>query len=48
VLGAHLAPCPLGHLHVEQVGGHDERLVVAVEVELEQVLVVGRGVEAQT
>ena len=46
LLGAHLAPRPLGHLDVEQVGGDDERLVVAVEVELEDVLVVGRGVEA--
>jgi hypothetical protein len=45
VLGGHLAPGPLGDFDVEQVGGHDERLVVAVEVELEDILVVGRGVE---
>ncbi len=45
LLGAHLPTRPFRHLDVEQVGGHDERLVVAVKVEFEEVLVVGRRVE---
>ena len=45
LLGAHLVARPLGHLDVEQVGGHDQRLVVAVEVELPDVGVGGWLVE---
>lgn len=45
VAGAHLVPGSLGHLDIEQVGGHDQRLVVAVEVELVDVLVDRRPVE---
>ena len=46
LLGRHLAPCPLRHLDVEEVGGHDQRLVVAVQVELKDVLVVRRRIES--
>ena len=45
LLGAHLPPGPVGDIDVEEVGGDDQRLVVAVEVELEGVRVVAGDVE---
>jgi hypothetical protein len=46
LLGAHLVAGALRDVDVEQVGGDDQRLVVAVEVQLPRVGVLRRLVEA--
>ena len=45
LLGTHLVARSLRNLDVEEVGGDDQRLVVAVEVQLPGVVVLRRGVE---